>query len=275
MTHQPTDQQPQATPYQCLALVPGWCGTGQGTLTAVTKGERMGKPLDIDSHVTPALGRRHREMTAPTSMTRPTSRLASGVCVLAVGVGLFAVPSHGTVTADGERAVSAKQGPYKPPKAGPWHFKDSFGDSSGTFRVKAGKRGKPAKVTKLRFQILAQDNGAFCPAPGETVTVNGTFSLRKGIKFSDHDVTGSPWITAVKDAPASGTHPNLEYMKPIDTTAKVGADTRFAQVAMRFNQEQANKPHEVSIGMRLAPPGIKDLSEGWCIFNGRGKPGKG
>lgn len=133
---------------------------------------------------------------------------------------MLVAPTQATVGAD--LAMKRSKANYKSPKPGPWKFKDSFGDSAGTFKVKLGKRGKPSKVTKVRFTILAQDNGKACPAPGQTVVVKGKFKLRKAIKISQGDVYGSPWMLAAKDAPPSNDHPNLVYMRPVETTAKIG-----------------------------------------------------
>lgn len=206
-------------------------------------------------------------------MRRPLAGLLTGICVSVLGAGVLASPSQGTPGSD--PAASRLQAAYKSPKPGPWKFKDSFGDSQGTFRVKSGKRGKPSKVTKIRFEILAQDNGKACPAPGQTVKVNGKFKLRKAIKYSDRNPFGSPWMLAAKDASPSSDHPNLVYMKPVETTAKIGSDTRYTQIAMLFQKEGSKKPNAVRVGMRVAPPGANDLSDGWCIFEGSGKPGKG
>lgn len=230
----------------------------------------MDKALYIDKDGRSQLGR----VARPGTMWRTLTRLLSGVCVGVVGVGVLAVPSQGRDTAGGDGALTARRAAFKPPKPGPWHFIDPFKDSSGTFKVKAGKRGKPSKVTNVRFDILAQDNGYFCPAPGQTVKIKGRFKLRKAIKYNKGDLSGSPWMLAAKDAPYSTDHPNLVGMRPVETTAKVGSDTRFVQLAMYFVQDRRNKPHSVSVGMRLAPPGSKDLSDGWCIFEGDGKPGK-
>ena len=70
------------------------------------------------------------------------------------------------------------------------------------------------------------------------------------------------------------TSPNLVYMKPVETTARIGSDTRYAQIALLFQKDGRKKPNAVRVGMRVAPPGASDLSQGWCIFDGSGKPGK-
>jgi hypothetical protein len=192
--------------------------------------------------------------------------------VSVLGVGVLVSPSQGAPGSD--RVASARKAAYKQPKPGPWKFKDPFEDSRGTFKVKAGKSGKAPKVTKIRFEILAQDNGYFCPAPGQTVKVKGKFTLRKAIKYSQRDTFGSPWMLAAKDAPPSSEHPNLVSMKPVETTVKIGPDTRFAQIAMLFRKDGRKKPNAVRVGMRVAPPGANDMSNGWCIFEADGKPGK-
>ena len=204
-------------------------------------------------------------------MRRPLVGLLAGTCVGVLGVGVLVSPSQGAPGSD--RSVSARKAAYKQPKPGSWKFKDSFEDSRGTFTVKAGKRGKVPKVTKIRFEILAQDNGKACPAPGQTVKVNGKFKLRKAIKFSQGNLFGSPWMLTAKDARPSNDHPNLVYMKPVETTARIGSDTRYAQIAMLFEKDGRKKPNAVRVGMRVAPPGANDLSQGWCIFEGSGKPG--
>ncbi len=204
-------------------------------------------------------------------MRRLPKALQAGICISALGLGLVAVPSQATVST----SVAMKKAKYKSPKPGPWKFKDAFGDSAGTFKVKPGKRGKPSKVTKVRFNILAQDNGKDCPAPGQTVVVKGKFTLRKAIKYSQGSVFGSPWMLAAKDALPSNDHPNLVYMRPVVTTAKIGSDTRYTQLAMLFKKDGRKKPNAVRLGMRVAPVGSTNLNDGWCIFDGSGKPGKG
>ena len=206
-------------------------------------------------------------------MRRPLVGLLAGTCVSVLGVGVLVSPSQGVPGSD--PALSARKAAFKQPKPGPWKFKDVFEDSQGNFRVKAGKRGKSPEVTKVRFEILAQDNGKACPAPGQTVKVNGKFKLRKAIKYSRGNLFGSPWMLTAKDAPPSNDHPNLVYMKPVETTVRIGSDTRYAQIAMLFQKDGRKKPNAVRVGMRVAPPGANDLSDGWCIFEGSGKPGKG
>ena len=206
-------------------------------------------------------------------MQRSLAGLLAGVCVGALGVGVLVASSQAAVGT--EFSMKARKANSTSPKPGPWKFKDAFGDSAGTFKVKPGKRGKPSTVTKVRFEILAQDNGKACPAPGQTVVVKGRFKLRKAIKYSQGSVFGSPWMLAAKDAPPSNDYPNLVYMRPVETTAKIGPDTRYTQLAMLFKKDGRKKPNAVRLGMRVAPPGSNDLNDGWCIFDGTGKPGKG
>ena len=83
----------------------------------------------------------------------------------------------------------------------------------GYFQGEGGQARQVPKVTKIRFEILAQDNGKACPAPGETVKVNRKFTLRKAIKFSKGNLFGSPWMLTAKDALPSNDHPEPRLYK--------------------------------------------------------------
>lgn len=190
------------------------------------------------------------------------------LCVSILGLTALQVPSVGS-EGGGDRAA------YAQPKAGSWKHKDTFGDADGTLKVKPATKGKPPKVAKLKFRVLQQDNGYLCPAPGAVLKVKGSFPLRKAPKWADdYFMKKFAWISAKKDKKYDGDFPNMMGMKPVKVKVKVGTETRGGLLALSFVKDSPRKPHELEIQMRLLPPGVNDTSEGWCLFEASGKPGK-
>jgi hypothetical protein len=199
-------------------------------------------------------------------MTKPTRSLLAALAAAAV---LLPLSSAAAVTST---PVPAKPDTFQQPKAGAWQVKDSFGEEDGSFTVKAGRNGKPPKVTKVHFGVIEQSNGYECPAVGARVDVMGSFKLLKATKYGNGNA-GSPW-TIAKDAKYDDDFPNMLGMKPVSVTLQIGAETRSGQLAMAFHQSKPSKPHEVAVQLRLLPPGFSTLDEGWCLYDLEGKPGK-
>jgi hypothetical protein len=186
--------------------------------------------------------------------------------MVGLGAGALAVAVLQTPSVADEVGRAA----YAQPKAGSWKFKDGFGDSEGTLTVKAGTKGKSPKVKSLKFTVTQQDNGAGCPAPGAVVNVKGSFALRKAPKWAEDDYDNKlAWITAKKDKVYDDDYPNLLGMKPVPASVTVGAESRVADLAIFFIKDNYNKPHKLTLSMRLYADG-----GGYCLFDGRGKPGK-
>ena len=199
-------------------------------------------------------------------MTTPTRRLLAAAAAAAL---LVPVSGATAVSAGG---VSAKPDAFKQPKAGSWSLDDPFGEEKGGFKVKAGKNGKPPKVTKLHIDVVEQSNGADCPAAGARVDVKGSFKLYKAIKYAG-TYYDSAWI-ATKDKKYDDDFPNLLGMEPVTVTVQIGAESRAGQLALYFTQPKPQKPHEMTVLIRVFPPGVSTTDQGWCLYELDGKPGK-
>ncbi len=188
------------------------------------------------------------------------SRFVAGVLVVAMASLAPAAQAIGET----DRGAS-----YPQPQAGPWKYDDSFGDSTGTLKVKAGKT---PLVKSIKITVTQQDNGYECPAPGAVLKVKGSFPLRKAPKWAEDDYDNKfAWISAKKDKPYDDDYPNQLGMKPVPATVTVGGQTRNAALSISFIKLNFHKPHSMKLELRLFP---SDGSTGWCLFSLEGKPGK-
>jgi len=199
-------------------------------------------------------------------MTSPTRTLLA-----AIAAGVVLLPLSAATALDPD-PISAKPAAYPKPQAGPWKFKDPFGDSDGTITVTAGNT---PKVKQLTITVLQQDNGYMCPAPGAVLKVAGAVKLRKGPKWADdYFKEDFAWISAAKDKPYDDATGNLLGMKPTAVSITIGAEKRNGFLAVSFDKDRPGKPHVLAITMQLLPPGETTTGEGYCIFGYTdGKPG--
>jgi len=187
-----------------------------------------------------------------------------------VGLGVAALTAAALQTS---AAATEARAPYTEPKAGSWKLDVTFSETTGTLKVKAGKNGKPPKVTSLTFVVKDDElAGSGCPVAGQTVKVKGSFPLRKGPKWGGEFWPNEhPWITAKKDKKFNSSSPNLVGMKPVPGKATVDGQARTVDLSIGFKKPGVSKPHELDFAMQLYNP---DGSGGYCIFSGEGKPGK-